>query len=71
MMAAMVLGVRLEPGVPQPGTTRLPAVPRSATLDQFVEVSGKAGIHFKLTSGGPEKRYIIEAKGGGGAAWID
>src|SRR5439155_26062489 len=71
MVAAMVLGVRLEPGVPQPGTTRLPAVPRSATLDQFVEVSGKAGIHFKLTSGGPEKRYIIEAKGGGGAAWID
>ncbi|PYU93273.1 MAG: RNA-binding protein [Acidobacteria bacterium] len=71
MMAAMVLGVRLEPGVPRPGTTRLPAVPRSATLDQFVEVSGKAGIHFKLTSGGPEKRYIIEAKGGGGAAWID
>src|SRR5436190_13041633 len=71
MVAAMVLGVRLEPGVPQPGTTRLPAVPRSASLDQFVEVSGKAGIHFKLTSGGPEKRYIIEAKGGGGAAWID
>src|SRR5439155_10805720 len=24
-----------------------------------------------LTSGGPEKRYIIEAKGGGGVAWID
>ena len=71
MVAAMVLGVRLEPGMPRPGTTRLPAAPRSATLDQFVEVSGKAGIHFKLTSGGPEKRYIIEAKGGGGAAWID
>ena len=40
-------------------------------LDQFIEVSKQAGIHFTLTSGGPEKRYIIEAKGGGGAAWID
>jgi hypothetical protein len=36
-----------------------------------VEVSAEAGIHFTLTSGGPEKRYIIEAKGGGGVAWID
>jgi hypothetical protein len=36
-----------------------------------VEVSKEAGIHFKLTSGGLEKRYIIEAKGGGGVAWID
>jgi hypothetical protein len=43
----------------------------SLTLDQFVEVSAQAGIHFALTSGGPEKRYIIEAKGGGGIAWID
>jgi hypothetical protein len=34
-------------------------------------VSRQAGIRFTLTSGGPEKRYIIEAKGGGGAAWID
>jgi len=40
-------------------------------LDQFVEVSKQAGIHFTLTSGGLEKRYIIEAKGGGGVAWID
>lgn len=39
--------------------------------DQFIEVSKRAGIHFKLTSGGPEKRYIIEAKGGGGVAWLD
>ena len=31
----------------------------------------EAGIHFTLTSGRPEKRYIIEAKGGGGVAWID
>lgn len=47
------------------------ATPGGASLDQFVEVSAKAGIVFTLTSGGPEKRYIIEAKGGGGAAWID
>jgi len=45
-----------------------PAPPRA---EQFVEVSAKAGIRFTLTSGGPAKRYIIEAKGGGGIAWID
>jgi len=39
--------------------------------DQFVEVSAQSGIRFTLTSGGPEKRYILEAKGGGGVAWID
>ncbi len=39
--------------------------------DQFVEVSGQAGIKLKLVSGGLEKRYIIEAKGGGGVGWID
>lgn len=44
---------------------------KSAALDQFVEVSKQAGIRFKLTSGGPDKSYIIEAKGGGGIAWID
>ena len=43
----------------------------SLAPDQFVEVATQAGIHFALTSGGPEKRYIIEAKGGGGIAWID
>ncbi len=43
----------------------------SSTSDQFVEVSRKAGIRFALSSGGPDKRYIIEAKGGGGIAWID
>ncbi len=36
-----------------------------------MEVARQAGIHFTLTSGGAEKRYIIEAKGGGGVAWID
>ncbi len=38
---------------------------------EFVEVAAKSGIAFTLTSGGPEKRTIIEAKGGGGIAWID
>jgi enediyne biosynthesis protein E4 len=42
-----------------------------AAADQFIEVAENSGIHFSLTSGGPEKRYIIEAKGGGGIAWID
>jgi enediyne biosynthesis protein E4 len=46
------------------------ASPQNAP-DQFVEVSKQAGIDFTLTSGGLEKRYIIEAKGGGGVAWID
>jgi len=46
-----------------------PAVQESA--DQFVEVSRQAGIQFSLASGGPEKKYIIEAKGGGGIAWLD
>lgn len=45
--------------------------PKPVLNDQFVEVSARAGIRFNLTSGGLEKRYIIEAKGGGGIAWID
>ena len=44
---------------------------KSAAADQFIEVSKQSGIHFTLTSGGPDKSYIIEAKGGGGIAWID
>jgi hypothetical protein len=39
--------------------------------DHFIDVAAQSGIHFTLTSGGSEKRYIIEAKGGGGVAWID
>jgi hypothetical protein len=39
--------------------------------DRFIEVAKKSGIEFTLTSGGLEKRFIIEAKGGGGIAWID
>ncbi|MDR3676801.1 MAG: CRTAC1 family protein [Acidobacteriota bacterium] len=42
-----------------------------AQRDQFIEVAEKSGIRFTLTSGGPEKQYIVEAKGGGGIAWID
>ncbi len=66
----------------QAGASQAKAVPPPASVlpatrstggprDQFVEVAEKSGIHFSLTSGGPEKRYIIEAKGGGGIAWID
>jgi hypothetical protein len=63
-----------QPSRPDPAK---PAERRSASTapgpayDQFIEVSREAGIRFTLTSGGPDKRYIIEAKGGGGAAWID
>jgi enediyne biosynthesis protein E4 len=53
---------------PAPGSL---TPPDRGALDQFVEVSKQAGIHFTLTSGSLEKRYIIEAKGGGGVAWID
>jgi hypothetical protein len=45
--------------------------PGAEVFDKFVDVAPLAGIHFTLTSGGREKRYIIEAKGGGGVAWID
>lgn len=43
----------------------------AAGPDLFVDVAKRAGIHFTLTSGGKDKKYIIEAKGGGGVAWID
>ena len=66
------LAFRAGAGAPQRrGTPHLTAPQGSTLADQFVEVSVKAGIHFTLTSGGPEKRYIIEAKGGGGIARID
>jgi hypothetical protein len=72
IVALAALAFRAGAGAPQRrGTPRLTAPQGSALADQFVEVSVKAGIHFTLTSGGPEKRYIIEAKGGGGIAWID
>ena len=31
----------------------------SGALDQFIEVAKPSGINFKLTSGGPDKTYII------------
>ncbi len=61
----------LEQGTRKPSKPELATTGASLTADQFVEVSAQAGIHFVLTSGGPEKHYIIEAKGGGGIAWID
>jgi hypothetical protein len=38
---------------------------------EFADVASKAGISFVPTNGAPSKRFIIEAKGGGGIAWID
>ncbi len=66
----------------QAGASQAQAVPPPASVlpatrstggprDQFVGVAEKSGIRFTLTSGGLNKRYIIEAKGGGGVAWID
>lgn len=37
---------------------------------EFAEVAGARGIHAKMRSGGPEKRWIPEANGSG-AAWLD
>ncbi|MCJ7502964.1 MAG: VCBS repeat-containing protein, partial [Acidobacteriia bacterium] len=48
-----------------------PFAANSVTPNDFVDVAAKAGISFVPTNGGPGKRYIIEAKGGGGIAWID
>src|SRR5215472_11790723 len=64
-------GSRRPAGPPTSNKPALPGASPENPLDQFVEVSKQAGIHFTLTSGGLEKRYIIEAKGGGGVAWID
>lgn len=69
---ALLAQHRAAPPAPQPrGTPRLAQPAEPAAADQFVEVSESAGIRFALTSGGPEKHYIIEAKGGGGIAWTD
>ena len=38
---------------------------------RFVDVTEEAGITIKTTSGGEEKRYIVEAKGGGAATFLD
>jgi len=38
---------------------------------RFVDVTEEAGITIETTSGGKEKRYIVEAKGGGAATFLD
>lgn len=38
---------------------------------RFVDVTEEAGITIETTSGGEEKRYIVEAKGGGAATFLD
>jgi enediyne biosynthesis protein E4 len=63
-LALLALGMGLA-------TLRAQSAHKPGPRDQFIEVARQSGIHFKLTSGGPEKSYIIEAKGGGGIAWID
>jgi len=62
LVRAPVGGAASQGGEPRrsQAPTRRPPGP-SASPDQFVEVSRKAGIDFTLTSGGAEKRYIIEA----------
>jgi len=60
----------MSPNPQRDGSSR-PGQKSAKAPDQFVDVAKEAGIHFRLTSGGAEKRYIIEAKGGGGVAWID
>jgi enediyne biosynthesis protein E4 len=64
-------GSKSPAGPPTSGKPALRGTSPQNTPDQFVEVSKEAGIQFTLTSGSLEKRYIIEAKGGGGVAWID
>jgi enediyne biosynthesis protein E4 len=48
------------------------------TAPHFMDVASKSGIHFHLTCGGPEKRYIMESMCGGVAVfdydndgWLD
>src|SRR5690348_15806285 len=53
------------------GQPHAKVAPRNSAVDQFIEVSKPAGIHFSLTSGGPDKRSSIETNGGGVVAWLD
>ena len=72
LASASVAGQRpVAAPMQKPGTPGLTQPAQQSPADQFIEVSQAAGIQFALTSGGPEKKYIIEAKGGGGIAWID
>ncbi len=71
-VAASAAGQRRTASPARPPATSGPTrAAAQGSADQFVEVSQAAGIRFVLTSGGPEKKYIIEAKGGGGIAWFD
>jgi hypothetical protein len=69
VMVAMALQVAAREPMRAQATREVLAA-KSRELDQFVEVSRRAGIKFTLTSGSPGKPYIIEAMGGG-VAWID
>ena len=42
----------------------------SKTAIEFTEVATSAGIQAEMRCGGPEKRWIAEANGSGGA-WLD
>ncbi len=71
-VAASAAGQRRTASPARPPATSGPTrAAAQGSADQFVEVSQAAGIRFVLTSGGLEKKYIIEAKGGGGIAWFD
>jgi hypothetical protein len=72
LASASVLGQRPAAApMQQRSIPRLTQSTQPRPMDQFIEVSQQAGIQFALASGDPEKKYIIEAKGGGGIAWID
>ena len=49
---------------PVPGTNKLETEAPSS-LPQFSDQTTASGIHFRHVSGGLEKKYILEAKGGG------
>ena len=71
LVTAAVMAQKPAAPLQKRGTPKLTSPHASTGADQFVEVSAQAGIRFTLASGGLDKRYIIEAKGGGGIAWID
>ena len=69
LATAAVMAQRPATPLQKRSTPKLTSPHASTGADQFVEVSAQAGIRFTLASGGLDKRYIIEAKGGGGIAW--
>lgn len=44
--------------------------PNQVPSTHFVDIAEKAGLEFRHSSGGPEKKYILESISGG-VAWID